>query len=384
VSVIDIGIVVFALAMAAIGWERGLVLSALPLAGFVGGVAAGARLAPALLDEGAKSPFAPAVAAGAGILLGLFGAIALEGAGRSLSNRFASRDLSRCADSLGGAALFIALAGLAAWVFGAVALNAPGRDAHGIREAIQRSAILAGLNDLAPPSGGFLNALRRIDPSREVRGPEADVGAPDPALAEDPEVGAASDSVVRITGTACGLGVTGSGWVAGPEIVVTNAHVVAGQDDTQVTTAAGQSLEASALHYDPRNDLAILSVPGLSQDALSLEDDVRKGTAGATVGFPEGGPLTLAPARVGRTGEVESQDSYGRGPIRRRMTPFRGEVRSGNSGGPVLDGDGRVLTTVFASSISSGPRGGLGVPNQVVAEALRGDLSGDSTGPCAA
>jgi S1-C subfamily serine protease len=384
VSLIDIGIAVFALAMAAIGWDRGLVRSALPLAGFVGGVFAGARLGPLLLEGGAESPYAPAVAAGGGVLLGAFLAIVLEGVGGQLSERLAERPATRRVDSAGGAVLFLALALAAAWVFGAVALNLPGQNAREIREAVQRSSILVALNDVAPPSGAFLNALRRIDPSRSVKGPEADVGPPDPALARDPEVEAASESVVRVTGSACGLGIAGSGWIAGPGIVVTNAHVVAGQEDTEVTTTDGRTLDADALHYEPRNDLAVLGVPGLEGAPLELVEKPRKGTAAVAAGYPEGGPLTLAPARLGRTGTVESQDSYGRGPIERRMTPFRGVVRNGNSGGAVIDGHGDVLATVFASSVSSGPPSGLGVPNDIVAEALAGPLDGASTGPCAA
>ncbi len=280
-SLIDIGIVVFALAMAAVGWERGLVRSALPLAGFVVGVFAGARLAPLLLEGGAESPYAPAVAAGGGILLGVFLAIALEGAGQRLSVRLAERPATRRIDSAGGAVLFLGLALAAAWVFGAVALNLPGQNAREIREAVQRSSILVALNDVAPPSGAFLNALRRIDPTRSVKGPEADVGPPDPALARDAEVVAASRSVVRVTGSACGLGIEGSGWIAGPGIVVTNAHVVAGQDDTQVTTTDGRTLDAGALHYEPRNDLAVLGVPGLGGTPLDLG---RKAAQGHRVG----------------------------------------------------------------------------------------------------
>ncbi|MDQ3759807.1 MAG: MarP family serine protease [Actinomycetota bacterium] len=370
--------------MAAIGWERGLVLSALPLAGFVGGVAIGARIAPSLLAGGAESPYAPAVAAGGGVMLGLFGAIALEGVGRSLSDRLAQSEGLRRADSVGGAALFGALALTITWVFGAVALNLPGQNAREVREAVQRSEILVAVNDFAPPSGAFLNALRRVDPTRAVRGPEADVGPPDEKLLSDPDVETAGLSVVRVTGSACGLGVTGSGWVAGPELVVTNAHVVAGQDDTEVTTSDGETLDADALHYEAKNDLAVLSVPGLGGEALKLAARPRKGTASAAAGYPEGGPFTLSAVRLGRTGTVQSQDSYGRGPVERRMTPFRGEVRNGNSGGPVIDANGDVLTTVFASSVSDGAPSGLGVPNDIVADALGGPLDGAATGPCAA
>ena len=381
-SAIDIGIVVFAAALAVIGWERGLVASAMPLVGFIAGVAIGARVAPALLAGGSESAYAPAVAAAGGILLGVFLAIALEGVGAGLSARLARGGASRVVDAAGGAALLAALALAAAWVFGAVALNVPGQDARGLREAVQRSSILVALNDAFPPSGQLLKALRRIDPGTDVRGPNANVPAPRRKIVDDPEVRRAADSVVRVQGSACGLGVEGSGWIAGPELVVTNAHVVAGQDDTTVTTAGGDELETDLAHYEPRNDLAVLSVPGLVGEPIPLDRSPARGVPGATAGYPEGGPLTLVPARLGRTGTVISEDSYGRGPVERQMTPFRGEVREGNSGGPVIDGDGEVLTTVFASSLGDGASSGLGVPNGIVADALAGPLEGADSGPC--
>ena len=102
------------------------------------------------------------------------------------------------------------------------------------------------------------------------------------------------------------------------------------------------------------------------------------------IGYPENGPLRFEPARLGRTGRVTSQDSYGRGPVEREMTPFRADVRSGNSGGPLVDLDGRVLTTVFAATTGTGEGNGLGVPNGIVARALDGRLEPTDTGPCAA
>jgi S1-C subfamily serine protease len=234
-----------------------------------------------------------------------------------------------------------------------------------------------------PPSGPIINLLRRVDPSPSVSGPQPDVGPPDQRLAKDPEVNTAGNSVVKILGTSCGLGVEGSGWVAGPGLVVTNAHVVAGEDNTTVTLRSGGTpLGASAVHFDRVNDLAILRVAGLHAPPLRIVADPAKGTAGAILGYPENGPFTIAPARVGGTGEVISDDAYGNGPVRRSMTPFRGEVHSGNSGGPLVDGSGEVLTTVFASSQGPAGTGGLGVPNSVVAKALKGPLRATSTGPC--
>ena len=74
---------------------------------------------------------------------------------------------------------------------------------------------------------------------------------------------------MRVLGTACGLAVQGSGWVAAPEVVVTNAHVVAGEDDTTVKLDGGDELDAQAIAFDPHNDVAVLRVPGLGAPALA-------------------------------------------------------------------------------------------------------------------
>jgi S1-C subfamily serine protease len=117
---------------------------------------------------------------------------------------------------------------------------------------------------------------------------------------------------------------------------------------------------------------------------LLIAPKARAGTAAAVLGYPENGPFAVSPARQATTRRVISQDSYGRGPVSRRMTSFRGSVRSGNSGGPVVDSRGRVTATVFAAEQGSGPAGGLAVPNSIVRRALAGELAPTDTDPCAA
>jgi S1-C subfamily serine protease len=381
---VDLIIVAFALALAAVGYERGLIASGLPLAGFVAGAAIGGRLGPALLPEGGESPYAPLITVLMGLLLGATFAIAMDGVAEALRMRLPRGTSAARLDGAGGALLLAALGLLLAWAFGAAALNSPGPRERDLRKALQDSRILTALNGVLPPSGPILNVLRHVDPTPAVVGPDADVRAPEPAIARDPDVQRAGDGVVKVLGTACGLGIEGSGWVAAPELVVTNAHVVAGEDDTTVTLRSGGTLEASAVRYDSRNDLAILRVPGLDARPLTLAPQVRAGTAAAVLGYPENGSFTVSPARVGRTGQVISQDSYGRGPVERRMTPFRGRVRSGNSGGPAVDEEGRVLTTVFAAEQGQGRAGGLGVPDEIVRKALQERLAPTDTGPCSA
>ncbi|HWG57002.1 MAG TPA: trypsin-like peptidase domain-containing protein, partial [Gaiellaceae bacterium] len=263
------------------------------------------------------------------------------------------------------------------WVLGAAALYVPGQTQ--LREEVQRSQVLRELNARVPPER-LLDALERVDPFRRIAGPQPNVDAPDPALLRGPGVRAARPSVVRVTGIACGLGIGGSGWIASPEVVVTNAHVVAGVDSPRVDRGDGPRLDARVVAFDPRNDVAVLRVPGLEGTPLQLAEPTQ-GAAVAILGYPGSGPFTATPGRIGQTGSVLTEDAYGRGPIRRSITTLRGRVRQGNSGGPAVDGQGRVQTTVFAARV--GDESGYGVPTSIVRAALAGaGTRAVSTGPC--
>ena len=374
-------IVAFTALMAFWGYARGLIVGALSLAGFAGGALLGSRLGPLLLAEGSSSPYAPLAALIGALAFGAVLAAGLELLGFRLSHRLGSR--LGVLDGVGGAALVGCLGLGLVWIGGAVALHTPG--ASDLREPIQRSAILQELNERLPPSGPILQALARFDPFPQIEGPAPDVAPPTAAIARDPDVERAGGSVVKVLGTACGLGVQGSGWIAADGVVVTNAHVVAGQDDTTVQVRGeGPSLDAQAIWFDSRNDLAILRVPGVSGvAALRLDVGAEEGASAAILGFPENGPYDVEAGRLGQTSTVVSQDAYGRGPVRRTITAVRGLVRSGNSGGPMVDAAGRVVTTIFAASLSDGGRSGFGVPDSIVREAL-GRASGPvNTGPCA-
>jgi S1-C subfamily serine protease len=186
-------------------------------------------------------------------------------------------------------------------------------------------------------------------------------------------VRAASRSVVRVLGTACGLAIEGSGWVAAPGVVVTNAHVVAGEHDTTVEPFGREpQLSAYAIAFDPTDDVAVLRVPGLSLSSLSFASSMPAGRAGAVLGYPENGPFDARAARIGTTQRVLTDDAYGNGPVSRLLTPLRGLVRPGNSGGPLVDRAGAVLTTVFASTSGGGSAGGYGVANATVRHVLAG------------
>src|SRR6185437_81778 len=126
---------------------------------------------------------------------------------------------------------------------------------------------------------------------------------------------------------------------------------VAGEGDTTVEAGGGNlELRAEPILYDPQVDIAILRVRTLQVPTLTLASSATAGASGAILGYPENGAFDAEPARIGHTQPVETQNAYGEGPVTRLLTPLRGLVRPGNSGGPVVDGRGHVLTTVFAST----------------------------------
>ncbi|MGH2764180.1 MAG: MarP family serine protease [Thermoleophilaceae bacterium] len=380
-TALDWIIVAFTGVMAVWGYAQGLIVGALSLAGFAAGALLGSRVGPLLLEEGSRSPYAPLFALVGALLIGGVLASGLELLGFHLRHRMGER--LGLLDGLGGAVLVACLGLGLVWIGGAVALHTPG--ARDLREPIQRSAIMQELNERLPPSGPILRALARFDPFPRIDGPQPDVRPPSSRIARDRDVRRAGDSVVRVLGTACGLGVQGSGWVARDDVVVTNAHVVAGQDDTTVQLGGeGPRIDTQPIWYDARNDLAVLRAPGLPDvPGLPLNEGADRGTSAAIMGFPEDGPYDVQPGRLGQTSTVVTQDAYGRGPVRRTITSLRGLVRSGNSGGPMVDGRGRVVTTIFAATVSDGGRSGFGVPVSIVRDAL--SRAGDpvDTGPCA-
>ena len=287
-TTLDWVIVAFVLLMALWGYLQGLVVSAFSLTGFAVGALVGARVAPLFLSGGSSSPYAPLFTLIGGLMLGSLAAVLLESVGENLRRRMRFPRAAEL-DGIGGALLVGALGMALVWIAGAVALQTPG--ASRFRKDIQRSTILADLNAVFPPSGPILNALARFDPVPRIAGPVPDVARPTRRILRDPDVRDARPGVVKVLGTACGLGVQGSGWIAAPGLVVTNAHVVAGQDDTTVEGSDGTPHGAQAMFFDSRNDVAVLRVgdPRRPRPAAPRRGSLRR--AGGDPRVPEGRPF---------------------------------------------------------------------------------------------
>ena len=347
------------------GFRRGLVLSAFSLVGLAVGAYIGSRLAPHLLHGGSNSswtPFAALIGAVLGAVLLQFAALV---AGSFIRGGIRVTPL-RLLDSAGGLLLGGALGIALVWVGASVALLTPGQT--GFRQEVEGSEIVKQLDSALPPRT-LLNLLQRIDPLLAISGPKAPSLPAGKGIVRSPAVRADATRIVKILGTACGVGVEGSGWIAGRSLVVTAAHVVAGENNT-IVRVPGELIPhlADVVVLDVHNDVAVLRVSGVDLEPLRLADP-RPGAAAAILGYPLDGGLTATPARIGRTATVLTQDALGHGPVARTITAVAGQVEHGDSGAPAVDVDGRVESMIFAARLGS--ESGYGVPASII----RSDLA---------
>jgi len=354
------------------GYSRGMRAGGLGLLGFGVGALLGSRVAPLALDGGLRDPFAPVIALPAALLFGAVVAAVFDHFGSSLRRRL--RRGSRV-DALGGALV----AGLLGLVMVSI-IAAVAASVDSLEDPVRDSAIMARLNGVLPPPGPLLKPVRPYDDRLPViAGRRARVGAPTQGIKNDPEVQDAARSVVKLFRFGCGHGGGGSGWIAADGIVVTNAHVVAGSEETTVQIEGkGTQHDADVIAFDAFNDVAILRAPGVrGEPALSIDVEPEPGTLAGALGFPGGGPYEVKAARVGntlRSSEFGPSIRPGgpRAPVdrpRRSVTFLRAGVIPGNSGGPVVDGKGRVAGMVFA--VRLGGHTAYAVPSSIVQKALR-------------
>ncbi|SEM98560.1 MarP family serine protease [Cryobacterium sp. TMT1-3] len=223
--------------------------------------------------------------------------------------------------------------------------------------AIASSTVVSGIDSLTPdPVKAFMAQLRSVAVTQGLpRIVDAFTG-PTPQAAEadtsSPALALAAQSVVRITGTAyaCGQSQSGSGFVVSAEHVITNAHVVAGVGQPVVETPAGVALAGEIVYFDPVDDLAIISVPGLDTAPLTVGENLAAGSGAVADGYPFGGPYVSDPAQVIALGTINVADIYGQDPTPRQVYTLASDVEQGESGGPLLSESGLVVGVIFAKA----------------------------------
>ena len=351
------------------GLRRGLVVTAFSLGGLALGATIGSRAAPHILHNGSFSPYTPLIGLGGAIV----GALLVQTIA-SIAGSFVRRTLRivppvGMLDSIGGL-IVGGLLGLAVvWVAGAAALQLPNQvpGLPNMHQQVEQSVILQRLNTFVSPRN-VLRSFARVDPFPEVSGLSIPSESIPSSVLSPAGVAAARKSVVRIQSTACGLGLEGSGWFARPHLVVTAAHVIAGAHGITV-----DGHNAYPVAVDKHDDVAVLRVPRLTGPSLAIVNP-KDGDAVDILGFPENGPFNVQPGRIGVTSDVLVSGNL------REVTSLSGLVRQGNSGGPAVNAQGQVESTIFAAEIGS--RAGFGIPVAPVVRALAHAHAKVSTGRC--
>ena len=391
-SFVDLALIALALVFALSGFRQGLIVSAASFVGFFGGAVLGAQLSGPLADDIADSSVTRVFVALVVVLAGaLLGQVLAGMVGRAIRKRV-TWEPAKMVDAVAGAVVSAVAVLLVAWMVATPLASSP---FPGVAAQVRQSSLVQAVDRSVPDEvrriydslreaidrQGLPDVLDPLTPT-EAR----DVPAPDPALEQSPVVAQVQGSVVQIRGIAatCSRQIDGSGFVFAPERVMTNAHVLAGVSEPTVN-AEGESYDATPVYVDEDTDIAVLAVPGLPQVPLSFTPDaVDTGADAIVMGYPGGGGLYVGPARVRDRGPISGPDFRATHTVQRDVYALYGQVRAGNSGGPLLAPDGSVLGVVFASAIDD-PDTGYALTAQQVSQAAqngRTALATVDTGPC--
>jgi S1-C subfamily serine protease len=288
-------------------------------------------------------------------------------------------------DRFAGAAVGVAGVALVLWLLLPVLTEVPG----GVAEQVRRSQVAQLLDSALPDAPDSMQALRSfvgeenypqvfnaLRPTPDLGPPPGDDGL-DTALAAD-----TARSVVKVEGLACDRVQDGTGFVVGPDLVATNAHVVAGEQATEVERDDGSRADATVVAFDPERDLAILRVPGLGRRPLMLGESTR-GATGGVFGHPGGGALRVAPFEVANQLQATGRDIYGTRLTTREILELRAGLRPGDSGSALVDGSGTVVGVAFAIAPDK-PDVAYALATSELRAVLAGPLQREvGTGPCA-
>lgn len=334
------------------GSRRGATQQLSTFVGLGAGLVVGTLLAPSLAARGDSPGTQAQLAVGTLLVCGAVGHAIGWFVGAKLRAKVRTR--MRRADTVGGSFVSVGAMLLVTWF---LALNLVNGPVPVVSRQIQGSTIVRGLAAALPEPPSLIGEARRF---LNVLGfPDVFLGLPPmPAAPVPPPTDeqaaaafdAASDSIVEIVEIACGQLLGGSGFAAGPELVVTAAHVVAGGDSPQVRLG-GSSVPATTVLFDPALDIAILRAPGLGAPPVQLSSsEWSRGADGAVLGYPRRGPLSGQRASIRAVFDATGRDIYSEERVLRRIYELQTVVLPGNSGGPFVLTNGQVAGVVFAAS----------------------------------
>lgn len=384
VNALDVGILTLGVAAAVGGYRLGLAARAASWFGLVVGLGIAARVAEPVLERMDAADDGRRLLTAAGLLIG--GAFLGQAFGLVVGARLhhsLPEGNARLVDRFGGGVAGVLGVLVAVWLLSPAMARVPGQSAR-----LARGSIIAGaVAEILPKPPDSLRSIERLvgtelpdvldafQQAPELGAPPAESGLT-PELAE-----AVAASTVKVEARACGRLQDGSGALLADDLVVTNAHVVAGAEDVVVERHPdGEPVAATVVAFDPNRDLAVLSVPGLARAPLRLGDAVQ-GDVGAVFGHPGGGPLELSPYAVGEEVTATGRDIYGRSTTRRQVFFLAAELRPGDSGGALVNATGDVVGVAFAIAPDD-PNVAYALTIEEVQAVLQGPLAPTAAGPC--
>jgi S1-C subfamily serine protease len=381
-DLLDLALVVIAVAFAVSGYRQGFIVGSLSFIGFVGGAVLGAEFGPAISRAVVGGQTQQDVVAV--ILLVVFaivGQFVFSSVGAYVRQAMTSPS-STVLDSIGGAGVSVLSMLLIAWAIGSV-LTASSFE--GVVKQVDDSVVLSTMDKIMPSQAktmfGEFRRLLASGPFPQVfSGIGAahlfSVSAPDPAVLNSSGYLAARSRVLKVDGTAlsCDRSIEGTGFVYAPDHVMTNAHVVAGVDQGLTVTSPTGVVhhDVKVVLYDPQVDIAVLYVPGLDLAPLQFDDQAQAGASAVVAGYPLNHTLTQVPARIGGTQNAVGPDIYQTGQVNRLIFEIRANVEPGNSGGPLLSPSGAVYGVVFAAAVDTSDTGFALTASEVAADAHAG------------
>ncbi|MEZ0106182.1 S1-C subfamily serine protease [Catenulispora sp. EB89] len=378
-DILDILLLLVVAAFAVSGYRQGFVVGVVSFAGFLGGLALGFVIVPTFLDRSSSSLLASVIALCAVLALAVVGQVLGSMLGARLREAITWQP-AQMVDAVSGAVVSVVAVLMVAWFLGLALFTS---SVPTISDQVRSSSILKGMTQVLPQGAnqwfnGFSNILNRngfpqVFAPFQAEDP-ANVPAPDPALLNSPVIGTDRASIVKIRGQApsCGKDIEGSGFVYAPGKVMTNAHVVGGTRSLVVRQSNGRQYAATVVLFDPKRDIAVLDVPSLKASPLNFDLTGKANDSSLVVGYPEDGPFTVDAARIREQITATGADIYSNGNVRRQVFALYAQVQQGNSGGPLLSTDGKVLGVVFAKSLEDKNTGYALTAQEVSSDAAAG------------
>ena len=371
---VDLLVLGLAAIAAVSGARQGMVVALPAFVGVLVGLILGTQIAPLLVSQFENVVTKVVFAVGVVVLLVALGETIGVYIGRTIKARVNASPL-RGADNALGAIVQGFVVFIVAWMIALPLTSVVGLP--DLTPSLKQSVILGKVDQTMPQAARVLSGdLQKLfdvsgfpqamDPFN--RTPLKEVEPPNSQLADSPVAKRLQASVLKVRGRApsCSRALEGTGFVIAPERVMTNAHVVAGTNEVTVEVGRGQ-FDATVVSYDPRTDIAVLAVPDLEATPLQFRsDEVQPGEDGIVLGYPLDGPYKSSPARVReRIPLLRGPDIYDAQTVTRDVYTVRAEVRSGNSGGPLVDPNGRVMGVVFGAAVDD-PETGFVLTSQQV------------------